>query len=92
MNKNSIISSHTRKLLQAGVFDCLPDEFISRVHHLLLYPELSEKEYSVIIHCWRKGNYCLGFSTMQLLQETNQILSRLGMPLIEEDFLEFIID
>ncbi len=41
---------------------------------------------------WRTGDYCRGISELQLLQKTNGLLLKFGEQLIDEDFLEEIID
>jgi hypothetical protein len=41
---------------------------------------------------WREGDYTSDFTSMQLLQQTNYLLQLHGQKMIEEDFLELILD
>ena len=86
------IVSHTRKLLQFGVFDHLADQDISVLHHKVMQNHLDAVSRQRFIKLWRKGEYTSDFSKMQLLMETNLLLMRNGERMIEEDFQELAID
>ena len=86
------IVSHTRKLLQFGVFDHLADQDISVLHHKVMQNQLDTTSRQLFFTLWRKGDYTSDFSKMQLLMETNLLLMRNGQRMIEEDFQELILD
>lgn len=86
------IVSHTRKLLQFGVFDHLADQDISVLHHMVMQNQLDSTKKQVYFTLWRKGDFTSDFSKMQLLMETNLLLMRNGQMMIEEDFQELILD
>ena len=86
------IVSHTRKLLQFGVFDHLADQDISVLHHKVMQNHLDAVSRQLFIKLWRKGDYTSDFSKMQLLMETNLLLMRNGERMIEEDCQELAID
>lgn len=86
------IVSHTRKLLQFGVFDHLADQDISVLHHKVMQNQLDTTSRQLFFKLWRKGDYTSDFSKMQLLMETNLLLMRNGQMMIEEDFQELILD
>ena len=86
------IVSHTRKLLQFGVFDHLADQDISVLHHMVMQNQMDAPKKQVYFTLWRKGDFTSDFSKMQLLMETNLLLLRNGQRMIEEDFQELILD
>ena len=86
------IVSHTRKLLQFGVFDHIADQDISVLHHMIMQNQLDPTKKPVYFTLWRKGDFTSDFSKMQLLMETNLLLLRNGQRMIEEDFQELILD
>ena len=86
------IVSHTRKLLQFGVFDHLADQDISVLHYKVMQNQLDTTSRQLFFSLWRKGDYTSDFSKMQLLMETNLLLMRNGQRMIEEDFQELILD
>ena len=86
------IVSHTRKLLQFGVFDHLADQDISVLHYKVMQNQLDTTSKQLFFTLWRKGDYTSDFSKMQLLMETNLLLMRNGQMMIEEDFQELILD
>jgi hypothetical protein len=84
--------SHTRRLLYQGIFSHLSDQEISNIHHLILSEDEGGKNLKSFIKIWRMGDYTSEFIRFQLLQETNFLLQRFGERMIEEDFLESLID
>lgn len=86
------IISHTRKLLQFGVFDHLADQEISVLHYKLMQNQLDAGSRQLFFNLWRKGDFTSDFSKIQLLMETNLLLLRNGQMMIEEDFQELILD
>lgn len=82
------IISHTRKLLQHGIFNHLTDESISVLHHMILQSSSIQIDNKRFFQIWRKGDFSENFTHMQLLQETNFLLQKNGERLIEENFLE----
>jgi hypothetical protein len=86
------IVSHTRKLLQFGVFDHLADQDISVMYHMVMQNQLEATKKQVYFAFWRKGDFTSDFSKMQLLMETNLLLLRNGQMMIEENFQELILD
>ena len=86
------VLTHTRKLLQFGVFNHLTDESISILHHMIInssYCQIDKKQFFEI---WKKGDFSENFTHMQLLQETNFLLQKNGQHIIEENFLETSIN
>jgi len=79
---------HTKKLLQAGIFNHLTDENISVLHHLIMQSSFQYLNKKKFFKIWRKGDFSEHFVHMQLLQETNFILQKNGEQIIEENFLE----
>jgi hypothetical protein len=49
-------------------------------------------DQKAIFNLWREGDYTSDFTSMQLLQQTNYLLQLHGQKMIEEDFLELILD
>jgi hypothetical protein len=84
--------SHTRQLLQNGIFNHLSDEKISTLHYLILSANPKPQDQQLIFKLWREGDYTSNFINMQLLQQTNYVLQMHGQRMIEEDFLELILD
>lgn len=84
--------SHTRQLLQNGIFNHLSDEKISTLHYMILSSNPKPQDQQLIFKLWREGDYTSNFINMQLLQQTNYILQMHGQRMIEEDFLELILD
>lgn len=83
---------HTQILLQQGIFDHLSDAEKSMIHHQLIYGNENPRGCKSIFRLWRSGNYGIGFEQLQLLQKTNSMLQKFGEQLIDEDFIEQIID
>ena len=81
---------HTKKLLQAGIFNHLTDESISVLHHLIMQSTFQNLNRKKFFEIWRKGDFSEHFINMQLLQETNLILQKNGEHTIEENFLEML--
>ena len=88
MGISSNVISHTRKLLQYGIFNHLSDENISVLHHMIIQSSDSEIIKKRFFEIWRKGDFSENFTHMQLLQETNFLLQKNGESGIEENFLE----
>ena len=88
MGISSNVISHTRKLLQYGIFNHLSDENISVLHHMIIQSSDSEIIKKRFFEIWRKGDFSENFTHMQLLQETNFLLQKNGERGIEENFLE----
>jgi hypothetical protein len=88
MGISSNVISHTRKLLQYGIFNHLSDENISVLHHMIFQSSDSEIIKKRFFEIWRKGDFSENFTHMQLLQETNFLLQKNGERGIEENFLE----
>ena len=84
--------SHTRQLLQNGIFNHLSDEKISTLHYIILSANPKPQDQQLIFKLWREGDYTSNFINMQLLQQTNYLLQMHGQRMIEEDFLELILD
>ena len=84
--------SHTRQLLQNGIFNHLSDEKISTLHYMILSANPKAQDQQLIFKLWREGDYTSNFINMQLLQQTNYMLQMHGQRMIEEDFLELILD
>jgi hypothetical protein len=84
--------THTRRLLYQGIFSHLSDQEISNIHHLILSDDEDANNHKRFIRVWRMGDYTSDFTRLQLLQETNIMLQRFGERMIEEDFLERLID
>jgi hypothetical protein len=84
--------THTRRLLYQGIFSHLSDQEISNIHHLILSDDEDANNHKKFIRVWRMGDYTSEFARLQLLQETNFLLQRFGERMIEEDFLETLID
>ena len=84
--------SHTRQLLQNGIFNHLSDKKISTLHYLILSANPKPQDQQLIFKLWREGDYTSNFINMQLLQQTNYVLQMHGQRMIEEDFLELILD
>ena len=83
------VISHTRKLLQHGIFNHLTDESISVLHHMIIQSTGNETNKRRFFELWRKGDFSENFTHMQLLQETNFLLQKNGESPIEENFLEY---
>jgi hypothetical protein len=84
--------SHTRHLLQNGIFNHLSDQKISTLHYIILSSSNKVQDQQAIFKLWREGDYTSNFTSMQLLQQTNYLLQMHGQRMIEEDFLELILD
>lgn len=84
------VISHTRKLLQHGIFNHLTDESISVIHHMIIQSTDNEMNKRRFFELWRKGDFSENFTHMQLLQETNFLLQKNGERTIEENFLEYV--
>ena len=84
------VISHTRKLLQHGIFNHFTDESISVLHHMIIQSTGNEMNKKRFFELWRKGDFSENFTHMQLLQETNFLLQKNGERLIEENFLEYV--
>lgn len=84
------VISHTRKLLQHGIFNHLTDESISVLHHMIIQSTGNETNKRRFFELWRKGDFSENFTHMQLLQETNFLLQKNGERPIEENFLEYV--
>lgn len=84
------VISHTRKLLQHGIFNHLTDDSISVLHHMIIQSTGNETNKRRFFELWRKGDFSENFTHMQLLQETNFLLQKNGERLIEENFLEYV--
>ena len=84
------VISHTRKLLQHGIFNHLTDESISVLHHMIIQSTGNEMNKKRFFELWRKGDFSENFTHMQLLQETNFLLQKNGERPIEENFLEYV--
>ena len=52
----------------------------------------SVQDQQLIFSLWREGDYTSNFVNMQFLQQTNYLLQMHGQKMIEEDFLELILD
>lgn len=92
MNISSQLLSHTRHLLQNGIFNHLSDQKISTLHYMILSANKRVQDQQTIFNLWREGDYASNFVNMQLLQQTNYLLQMHGQRMIEEDFLELILD
>jgi hypothetical protein len=84
--------THTRRLQYQGIFSHLSDQEISNIHHLILSDDEGANSHKKFIRVWRMGDYSSEFTRLHLLQETNFLLQRFGERMIEEDFLETLID
>lgn len=84
------VISHTRRLLQHGIFNHLTDESISVIHHRIIQSTDNEMNKRRFFELWRKGDFSENFTHMQLLQETNYLLQKNGERPIEENFLEYV--
>jgi hypothetical protein len=84
--------SHTRHLLQNGIFNHLSDQKISTLHYIILSASNKVQDQQAIFKLWREGDYTSNFTSMQFLQQTNYLLQMHGQRMIEEDFLELILD
>ena len=92
MNVSLQLLSHTRHLLQNGIFNHLPDQKISTLHYMILSANKRLQDQQLIFGLWREGDYTSNFVNMQFLQQTNYLLQMHGQKMIEEDFLELILD
>lgn len=92
MEGSSKLISHTRQLLQNGVFNHLSDEKIFRLHYMILDATNKLQNELSVFSLWREGDYTSNFTNMQLLQQTNYLLQKHGQRMIEEDFLELILE
>ena len=86
------VVSLTRKLLHEGIFNHLSDQEITSIHLRVLSVNDDAKHIPGFVKFWRKGDFSSDFRRLQLLQETNLVLQFLGEKMIEEDFLELVID
>jgi hypothetical protein len=59
---------------------------------LILSANPKPQDQQLIFKLWREGDYTSNFINMQLLQQTNYVLQMHGQRMIEEDFLELILD
>ena len=92
MNVSLQLLSHTRHLLQNGIFNHLPDQKISTLHYMILSANKRLQDQQLIFSLWREGDYTSNIVNMQFLQQTNYLLQMHGQKMIEEDFLELILD
>lgn len=86
------VLTHTRKLLQFGVFNHLTDDSISILHHMIINSLKYQIDKKQFFEIWKKGVFSENFTHMQLLQETNFLLQQNGEHIIEENFLETSIN
>lgn len=87
--KNSFdIIRHTKKLLAYGIFHHLTDDTISILHHLLLKGECPTLTKKKLFEFWQQGDFSDNSLHMQLLHETNFILTQNGENSIQENFIE----
>jgi hypothetical protein len=92
MEVSSQLLSHTRHLLQNGIFNHLSDQKISTLHYMILSANKRIQDQQTIFNLWREGDFTSNFVNMQLLQQTNYLLQMHGQKMIEEDFLELILE
>ena len=59
---------------------------------MILSANPKAQDQQLIFNLWREGDYTSNFINMQLLQQTNYMLQMHGQRMIEEDFLELILD
>lgn len=86
------IVNHTCMLFQQGIFNHLTDSELAMMQHRIIYGIDNVAGCKSFFRLWRCGNFCNGFTELQLLQKTNALLLKFGEHLIDEDFLEEIID
>lgn len=85
---NNSLVNLTRELLSSGVFNHLPDNEIARLHWMILQGQVSLQP---LLSYWYRGDYYSSNASPRLLQQCNEVLQRMGQPLIDvygEEFYE----
>jgi hypothetical protein len=81
----SIVFDHTRKLIHHGIFNKLTDEQFSNLYITLLR-DISSKATFDLLRLWRKADFSRSHLKYKLLSDTNLILKKYGMPILEEKY------
>lgn len=78
----SIVTTHTLRLIHQGVFNRFTDLQLSQVYINLLRPS-SLKTDQQLLQFWYKGDFSAAQLTIQLINATNKILASYNQPIIE---------
>lgn len=82
----------TRKLLNSGVFDHLPDNEIARLQWMILQGQREDQlPLQPLFSYWYRGDFYSSDASSGLLEQCNEYLQRMGQPRIDvygEEFYE----
>lgn len=81
----SIVFDHTRKLIHHGIFNKLNDKQFSLLYIALLR-DISSNATFDLLRLWREADFSRSHLKYKLLTDTNSILKKYGMPLLDENF------